>query len=45
MGYKPKLAILAALALVLIVLFMVVGANGNWDYILPAAEKNFSLLY
>lgn len=39
MGYKCKLAILAALALVLIVLFMVVGANGNWDYILPSRGK------
>ncbi|NEU31428.1 iron chelate uptake ABC transporter family permease subunit [bacterium LRH843] len=35
MGYKSKIILLSALAAVLIVLFMTVGSNGNWEYVLP----------
>ncbi|MCG7408211.1 iron chelate uptake ABC transporter family permease subunit [Paenibacillus sp. ACRRX] len=36
---RGKLWTLAALALTLIIIFMVIKANGNWDYILPRRGK------
>ncbi|MBU7317940.1 iron chelate uptake ABC transporter family permease subunit [Paenibacillus oleatilyticus] len=35
MSNKVKLILLAAIAVALIVLFMVIQSGGNWDYILP----------
>lgn len=39
MSNKVKLILLAAIAVALIVLFMVIQSGGNWDYILPRRGK------
>jgi len=39
MGYKMKIGILAAIAVVLIIVFMTIDASGNWDYVLQRRGK------
>ncbi|MCQ6561134.1 iron chelate uptake ABC transporter family permease subunit [Paenibacillus mendelii] len=39
MGYKMKIGILAAIAAVLIIVFMTIDASGNWDYVLERRGK------
>ncbi|KHF39201.1 iron chelate uptake ABC transporter family permease subunit [Halalkalibacter okhensis] len=35
MGYKGKLTTLFVIAVGLIILYLTIGANGNWEYVLP----------
>ncbi|GAE30009.1 iron chelate uptake ABC transporter family permease subunit [Halalkalibacter hemicellulosilyticus] len=35
MGSKLKILILATIALMCIVLYMTIGSNGNWEYVIP----------
>ncbi|MFC0561726.1 iron chelate uptake ABC transporter family permease subunit [Halalkalibacter alkalisediminis] len=35
MGYKGKLVTLLIIAIGLIILYLTIGANGNWEYVLP----------
>ncbi|UVI29555.1 iron chelate uptake ABC transporter family permease subunit [Paenibacillus spongiae] len=39
MGYKSRIGILAAVAVVLIIIFMTINASGNWDYVLERRGK------
>ncbi|MDT8862336.1 iron chelate uptake ABC transporter family permease subunit [Alkalihalobacillus sp. MEB130] len=35
MGYRGKLITLSIIAIGLVALYLTIGANGNWDYVLP----------
>ncbi|MBB3112328.1 iron complex transport system permease protein [Paenibacillus phyllosphaerae] len=39
MGYKSKIALLAAVSVLLVIVFMTIQSGGNWDYILPRRAK------
>lgn len=39
MGMKAKIGLLAIVAVVLIAVFMLIDAQGNWDYVLPRRLK------
>ncbi|MFD0716658.1 iron chelate uptake ABC transporter family permease subunit [Paenibacillus sp. GCM10027626] len=39
MGYKMKIGLLAAAAIVLVIVFLTIDAGGNWDYVLPRRGK------
>ncbi|GAE37410.1 iron chelate uptake ABC transporter family permease subunit [Halalkalibacter akibai] len=35
MGYKGKLITLSVIAIALVIFYLTIGANGNWEYVLP----------
>lgn len=35
MGYKGKLITLSVIAITLVIFYLTIGANGNWEYVLP----------